>query len=104
VTSPAAKCVVRRQAIEEELERTSLVSTRVAVAVWRECDTTGDTVAPRASDGALSSTRWTTFIRTPAPAWEVKLAMGVLRHGKVPPPVSHSREGVRFAAAATLRK
>jgi hypothetical protein len=37
-------------------------------------------------------------------AWEVKFAMGLLRHGKVPPPVSHSRQKVRFAAAATLRE
>ena len=55
-----------------------------------------------ATDDALSSTRWTTFTLTPAPAWEVKFAMGLLRHGTVPAPVSHSRREVRFAAAATL--
>ena len=29
---------------------------------------------------------------TPAPTWEVTFAMGLLRHGKVPPPVSRSRQ------------
>ena len=72
-----------------------------SVALWRNRDATGDTVAPRGyRRRALCDAM--DFILTPAPAWEVKFAMGLLRHGKVPPPLSHPRQGVRFAAAATL--
>ena len=75
-----------------------LVSGCVAVVSWRKRDATGDTwlqtTRSLRRDGPPS--------HSPAPAWEVKFAMGLLRHGTVPPPVSHSRREVRFAAAATL--
>jgi hypothetical protein len=73
-----------------------------SVDVWRKRDARATPWLRGLTSDALSSTRWTTFILTPAPAQEVKFAMGLMRHGKVPPLVSHSGHEVRFGAAATL--